>query len=310
MALHTLGVAAAAGIAMFCIEVLSGGRVFFSERNREVLEGFTDFRGVRYLDTYQAFNIMLASCLIAIRPSAGVRNSWRSWSLAAMLAIVALWTRNRAAVVALLVALVAVAILQRRFRLVIMTIVGVAVSVGAIALLSDSMMQQISHAFAGVLNPVQDDTGRWRLFLQLSAIEQGLKTPFVGQGYGGYYYFEAPGMEPILAPPHNQYIELFLKAGLVGLGLCLASLWTYASSIWRAQLQPALNGNERLVLRGLMLVIVAVIPYGLAYDFPPIFPLMLGCGELILQRLDARQFLGPAELKTGRNPRLGSVVPT
>lgn len=310
LALQTLGVAAVAGTAMFCVEVASGGRVFFSEQNREALEGFTDFRGVRYLDTYQAYNIMLAACLIAIRPSTRVRNSWRAWLIAAVLAIVAIWTRNRAAVVALILALVALAILQRRFRLVVMTVVGVAVSVATIALLSDAMMQQITHAFAGVLNPVQDDTGRWRLFLQLSAIEQGLKTPVFGQGYGGYYYFEVPGMEPIVAPPHNQYIEIFLKAGGLGLLLCITSLWAYAAAAWRAQSQAALHDRERLVLRGLILVIVSLIPYGLAYDFPPIFALLLGCTEVILQRLAARNHGGLADFAAGRNLRWGSIVPT
>ena len=287
---HTIWVAAAAGLLMLLIELANGGRVFLTQQNQDRLAGYTDFRGVRYLDTYQTFNITLAACVLFLRQgsSAATRGKVGRLLLAIVLTLAALWTRNRASLVALFFGFGVLALLERRFRLVLrMALAGIA-AVGILALLSTSMMANVTGAFAGVAAPTEDATGQWRLLLQAAALEQALRTPIFGQGYGGYYSFDVPGLGTVLAPPHNQFLEFFMKGGIVALVLACAALVSQGRQLWALRHSSMLSSEERLVVRVLLVLLIAQVPYGLVYDFPPLFGLLIGCGEVIWYRAQRR----------------------
>ena len=286
---QTIWVALTAALVILAIEVTSGGRVFLTEQNQQQLGGFTDFRGVRYLDTYQTFNISLAACFLFLQHDIARPNRGGKIALAVALTIAALWTRNRASIVAVFAGFVVLALFERRFRLVAKLGVAATAAVGLLMLLSTSMMANITDAFAGVVAPTQDASGQWRLLLQASALEQALQTPIAGQGYGGYYSFDVPGLGLVVAPPHNQYLELFMKGGVIALLLVAVVLFAYARQLWRLRRAETITEDERLVVRLILIAVIAQIPYGLAYDFPPLFGLLLGCGEVIFQRCRLRE---------------------
>jgi hypothetical protein len=282
---QALWISAAAGVVMLLIELQHGGRVFFTEANVVRLDAFTDFRGVRYLDSYQTFNLMLAGVALLLLQLRRSRPQPLEFFIALALVVAALLTKNRAAVIAVILGMLGLAVLERRTRLLLRLAIGGLVTAGLLVFFVPKVADQVGDAFQAVLHPTLDSSGSWRLALQGAAILKGLRTPWLGEGYGGYYYFDVPGLpEPILAPPHNQFIELFMKVGTLGLLVCLVLLVAYGRAFWRVRRSPHLTDTERSFIRLLLLLLLAVVPYGFAYDFPPLFGFLLGCGEVILQR--------------------------
>lgn len=283
--LNIVGVAALAGVIMLAIEAIHGGRYYFTAAN-QAKANFTDFRGARYLDSYQTFNIAFASAIALV---AGMRMRRPGLlPLAFMLLGLAVWTQNRTALIAVVAGLVGLAILQRRFGLLALGACGLGTALLVVALLAPSLLEQLEASYRAALSPAADDSGSWRLYIQLQALVQGLRTPLLGQGYGGYFRFEIPGREDVLAPPHNQYLVLFLKGGIVAVLLAVGALTGYGISLWRRRGDARMSPRERIVAECLLLLIVTQFAYGLAYDFVLTFGLMTGCAEVLLQRAGRR----------------------
>jgi O-antigen ligase len=275
-----------AALLMLIIELAHGGRYFFAAANRDRLTGFADFRGTRYLDSYQTFSIMLAS-------AASMLSAWRYRSLGFVtlslgLLVAAFWTQNRTAVLAIVLAFVALALLQRRFALVGGLVAGGGIAIGIFALAAPETFARIQGSYLSALSPVADDSGTWRFLIQYSAFEQGMQTPVLGQGYGGYFRFELPGRADVLAPPHNQFLVFFLKGGIVAVALSLNMLLQFVRAFMRSRTQSGLNDPERLQVDILLVLVLSQFAYGVAYDFVVFLGLLLGCGEVLLQRQRAR----------------------
>ena len=76
----------------------------------------------------------------------------------------------------------------------------------------------LKKSFGGITNPRSDDTASWRMEgwkEQLGGIAQN-KELLLGEGVGGYYSWYFKGNE-VTVSPHNAYVLLLLKFGLVGL---------------------------------------------------------------------------------------------
>ena len=279
--LNLISVAAIAGVVMLAIEAIHGGRYYFTAAN-QVKANFTDFRGARYLDSYQTFNIAFASAVALL---AGMRMRRPGLlPLAFVLLGLAAWTQNRTGLIAVVAGLIGLAILQRRFGVLAIGAVGTGVALLMVAILAPSLLDHLVASYSAALSPAADDSGSWRLYIQLQALVQGLQTPLMGQGYGGYFRFEIPGREDVLAPPHNQFLVLFLKGGIISVFLSIAALTGYALTLWRRREDARFSPRERLVSECLMLLVVTQFAYGLAYDFVLTFGLMVGCAEVLLQR--------------------------
>lgn len=283
--LNIIKLAALAGVAMLTIEAIHGGRYYFTSANQGKAN-FTDFRGARYLDSYQTFNIAFASAVALL---AGVRLRRPGlFPLAFVLLGLAAWTQNRTALIAVVAGMIGLAILQRRFGLLAMGAAGGGVVLLMVAILAPSLLEHLVASYSAALSPAADDSGSWRLYIQLQALVQGLQTPVMGQGYGGYFRFEIPGREDVLAPPHNQFLVLFLKGGIVAVLLSVGALAVYAATLWNRRADPRFSPRERLVSECLLLLVVTQFAYGLAYDFVLTFGLMAGCAEVLLQRAGRR----------------------
>lgn len=125
--------------------------------------------------------------------------------------------------------------------------------------------------------------------IQLSAFDQAMQNPVVGQGYGGYFRFEFPGADDVLAPPHNQFLVLFLKGGAIAVALVILALTAYSLVLWSKRRSATFSAKERLMIEGVLLLVVTQWVYGFAYDFVITLGLFLGCGEMILQRASTRE---------------------
>lgn len=306
--MNIISVAAFAGIVMLAIEAIHGGRYYFTSANQGKAN-FADFRGARYLDSYQTFNVAFASAVALL---AGMRMRRPGLlPLAFVLLGLAVWTQNRTALIAVVAGLIGIAILQRRFGLLATAGVGGALALLLVAILAPSLLEHLKASYSAALSPTADDSGSWRLYIQLQALVQGLQTPLMGQGYGGYFRFEIPGREDVLAPPHNQFVVLFLKGGIVAVILSVGALAAYAASLWNRRADPRFSSRERLMAECLLLFVVTQFAYGLAYDFVLTFGLMAGCAEVLLQRAGRRYSpsLDPARLVHVRPAPTETVSP-
>lgn len=278
-------VSAVAALAMLVIEIGNGGRYYFSAANASRV-GFEDFRGARFLDSYQTFAIAFAGASVLLRARA-VR-AVGLVPVACLLFVAAVWTQNRTALIALLGALAILSLLERRFGLLAATGIGALAAVGLLAVLLPDLFARLASSYRSALNPAADDSGTWRLLIQLSAFSQAVETPWFGQGYGGYFRFALPNGTEILAPPHNQFLVLFLKGGVVAVALVVAALLAYSIVLWKARRHAFLAPRERLVIELLLVLALSQWLYGLAYDFLVTLGLFLGCAEVLLQRARRR----------------------
>jgi O-antigen ligase len=268
---------------MFWVEVVHGGRFFISAVNQADLGSPEDFRGMRYLGSSQTFNIMALAAFLAVRALCLRKISFLHLASTVTLILIAILTKNRAALFSITVGFFVLLVFRRDFRQLLLFLACALLIGVTIAFYSSDAFNNATLAIESGLNPMEDETGLWRLALNGAAIEQGMETPLVGQGFGGYFYFVVPGMEPIEAPPHNQFVYLFLKTGIIGALLCFLILASFCITTLR-RVRSSLTEEAVTIHSWLLVVGVSQLVYGLVYGFVPLFGFFVGCGT-ILQRV-------------------------
>jgi len=268
---------------MFWIEVAHGGRFFISVANQAEFGSPEDFRGMRYLGSSQTFNIMALAAFLAVRALCSRKISFLHLASTVILILIAILTKNRAGLFSITVGFLVLLVCRGNIRqLLLFVTCGLLIGV-TIAAYSSDAFENATLAIESGLNPTEDETGIWRLALNGAALEQGMETPLVGQGFGGYFYFVVPGMEPIEAPPHNQFVYLFLKTGFMGALLCFLILATFFKKTLHRVRFP-LSEEAATIHSWLLVIVVSQLVYGLVYGFVPLFGFFVGCGT-ILQRV-------------------------
>jgi len=77
---------------------------------------------------------------------------------------------------------------------------------------------RLGEKFEGILNPSSDPTASWRIEgwdYQVEQLKNSGRLLF-GEGFGGYYFWEFDG-KLLRVSPHNAYIQMALKLGVLGL---------------------------------------------------------------------------------------------
>jgi len=76
----------------------------------------------------------------------------------------------------------------------------------------------IQGAARGMIDPYSDTTASWRMRMWEHELNRILETkPLFGEGLGGYYTWDAAGKPQMGLSPHNAYVQMILKFGLIGL---------------------------------------------------------------------------------------------
>lgn len=143
------------------------------------------------------------------------------------LAVTIVFAAHRAVWLGTLTALSVVVLLARRKTLKqAVSIVGSLVVVVSLLLAADNVTGgHISNTLEGrlaFLHDVDSDkTGSWRLMLWERHVEEAMKNPILGNGFGKspWVYHGSEGWKRFLA--HNDYIMWFAHVGLIGLTLYL-----------------------------------------------------------------------------------------
>lgn len=191
---------------------------------------YVDRYAVGWTGLYAATSIIACLCLLR----------WTKMrSLVALLIplnlVVVLLGQQRSLWIALAVGLVVLLRLDRK-RVIVdrvamwkiaMLVVAVAVLIVDIALLVGSdgglveYLDQSLTRFRGMFTYGTDPTGTWRLAGWAEAARRFLQRPLIGEGLGGSFSWVLPDGRRVEVAPHNTFLTVLVKMGLLGLGLLL-----------------------------------------------------------------------------------------
>ncbi len=103
---------------------------------------------------------------------------------------------------------------------------------GAVLITSPRFGSTFTQSAEGILNPTSDKTAAWRITGWKQQLGRLLGENFlIGEGLGGYYSWRTESGQHVSFQPHNGYLQILLKLGLVGLlvyGLLVVSFFRRA----------------------------------------------------------------------------------
>jgi O-antigen ligase len=156
-----------------------------------------------------------------------------------------------------------------------MAIASIVVGITVAVIVFPEAGSKLTGKLAGLLNPSSDKTASWRIKgwqAHLETVFEG--NPLVGEGLGSYYSWGS-GRSEVINSPHNAYIQLMLKFGLLGLliyGLLLVEFFRKTLSV-RKKLP---SGPMRAFVEMGVVCFGAGHGYMLGYGFQPIMLIFLG----------------------------------
>ena len=137
----------------------------------------------------------------------------------------------------------------------------------------------LSERLLAFTNPEQDPNAKWRLLNWSFQIERFFHSPIIGEGFGGYWGLNIYKND-IWVMPHNLYIMILAKLGIVGLilymGINIKIFITLKNSI------NSFLTNNRQQAAVIILAIISLIGanvYAIAYPVDPRYSwLFIGLG--------------------------------
>lgn len=116
----------------------------------------------------------------------------------------------------------------------------------------------------------------WTVLLKDWATSGSPVTYLVGKPFGGGYdrYLSAYATEAVHNQPHNYYVHLLYRGGLIGLGAFLWVMWHAAAAV-RRQLAGG-DAYAPLLMAILTALLLYYIPYAVSYDHAIFLGLLLG----------------------------------
>jgi O-antigen ligase len=119
--------------------------------------------------------------------------------------------------------------------------------------------RSLEEVTAAALDPSQDPTTQFRFMAWAEAITRFSRNPIVGEGYGVPFTFDIYNDDP---RPHDTYLTILYKMGIVGIFPFLVLLATFFFRSWRTLLASR-NRQEAAWLYILLVGIVAQCLNGL-----------------------------------------------
>ncbi|MBB2975535.1 O-antigen ligase [Microbacterium endophyticum] len=221
---------------------------------------------LRPLASGQALTLVLCLLLVVHRPS--TRRLGRLATVGAFTLTVLLVQQRTVWVAAILGLLLCVALSTARVKLRLL--IG-AIGAGFVGLLL--VASGVLDTALGVLQRSSTDTGTYDarvvswLALANQAIERGPIDVLFGQPFGsGYGRYEGAGRWVEFAP-HNWYLTVFLRAGLLGLALLLG--------FCAIALIVAINRRAQIGITPAAIIVIVMV-YGWSYSWPWYVCLFLG----------------------------------
>ena len=166
-------------------------------------------------------------------------------------------------------------ILLRR-KLIVLTII--VVSIFLISSCSN-ISKFVSQRLIVFTNPELDPNANWRLLNWSFQIERFFHSPIIGEGFGSYWGFNIYKND-IWIMPHNLYIMILAKLGLVGLILYLfinGRIFIILKNSFRNYLNK--NHNQAALVLLALICLIGANVYAIAYPIDPRYSwLFIGLG--------------------------------
>jgi len=166
---------------------------------------------------------------------------------------------------------------------IVMVVIGMVLLLGAVLSFLPDAGTKLAQHFDGILNPSADATASWRIEgwqRQLSTLH-GASLMF-GQGLGGYYSWKLSDLHLVTAQPHNAYVQMVLKFGLLGLIVYALLAYEFFRSglAVRKRLAP---GPVKAWLEIGLLNFAAGHAYMLGYGIDPIILMYFALGNVTIR---------------------------
>ena len=262
---------------LFVLELINGGRIFIAAQNDE-LNGLEDsVRGKRYLGSEDTFHLGVFAVYLFINEYLSLKKNWKNILIASLITLIIFFTKNRAALGSIMFGLICVLLVEAKIK----TLLKIGFSIAGIFIFGlvffPNVVNDLLTPFYSAINIKEDETGNWRLLVQAVAIEKGLQSPVIGQGFGGYFDYYVPEMNQTFNfPPHSIYVLLFQKCGIIGLSAYVMALIAIIRDVIllkKFSINTPLAEKYRQVL---FVLFLAQIPYGFAYGFSIYVGLYIG----------------------------------
>jgi uncharacterized membrane protein len=241
----------------------------------------------RVMAAGQAFILMCALFVVAYQ-AVTERMRRMAWLLAGIFAITVVALQHRSVWMAACGGFVALALALRQLRAGAGSKLFSMVLAGAVLLI----LIALSGRFQGAVDSVEDQASRatsttsgtfvgrvggWQELLKTWATSGSPVTYLVGKPFGGGYerYVGNFGGEKVSYMPHNFYVQMLYRGGLIGL---LAFLWVATQSLrllW-IKLNSKNDAIAPLLFAMLVAQLIYYIPYGIDYGQMILFGLLLG----------------------------------
>ena len=269
-------------VVLFIIELYLGHQFGFTiTHSQETSYGYMeDRRGMRILGSSDTFTAGV--CLIYLISGLiyNQKKNIKSIIFIILLTGVIIISQNRIAIVSLLFCVllqffISFNIKQKikylKYGLLILSVGVIVTNVVAPTFFHLNFMEMVNS----IINPYNDmtGTGRWRVITNESALAQVFNNPIMGNGFGmSFNIWDGTTFTPII--PHNNYIFLMLKTGIVGLLLFIYVIVNVFMHYFKYR--NKIPVYYKRIYETLFLAIVASIPYGFGYGNYPFWGFYLG----------------------------------
>jgi hypothetical protein len=115
----TIIIGGISALLIFIIEYSIGGRFYLNQYNQETLSFFEDARGIRYLDVYHIYNLLLLAVYLILRMDYRKKVNYWEMFFVVILIGAALISQGRTPLISIIFSFIILLLIQGRFRLLI-----------------------------------------------------------------------------------------------------------------------------------------------------------------------------------------------
>jgi len=277
-----LKISALGALLLFIIELYLGHRFsILVDTIKEANFGYlVDPRGVRILGSSDTFNLLIfAVYLILLTLYQGKISIGRIILLLISL-IAAFVSQNRTAIISITFGFCIYLLLNYRIKSLIKIFIFVIVILTLVAVFLNYFFPKhfflsIGEVMTSAFDPFNDKVGTtyWRFLAIQSALEKFAEKPILGEGFGQYWNLYINN-EVVFLPPHNEYVTILIKSGIIGLLLLFAIFYKIFKSYFIYK--NVIQHNYKPLLDTMFIALISALPYGMGFEFYPYFGLYFG----------------------------------
>lgn len=242
--------------------------------------------GVPFRVIWSAPTLMIAiAMLVSIFHAATTRSKGWHWPLALAFALFVLVLQHRSVWVAGMAGMGMLAfVLSRAQKGAAMKMAAIGIGIAVLVGVAATSMKDVSSSIQSQAERAVGEGGTfqggrvnsWVALLKDWATSGSPATYLIGKPFGGGYerYTSDYAQKAVTYQPHNYYVQLLFRGGLIGLIAFLWVLWNAAKVLRRRMAEG--DPDAPLVLTLLATLVVFYIPYGVTFEQGILLALLLG----------------------------------